>query len=258
MVEEYVKYISPLNFLFERLIALNFREDLLSKPVLDELEKEITAANQEFNHRFMESQDRPLSTADFLSSVYQPYREKHPHKSVYIIIFDGMRWDAWEYLLPVIKKALIGHKLAEVVPLEALRPTTTPVNRKALLGGVNEEEEGQILGEDYLFLTAAERGYRREEVADFFQQEVSVKIINFNLIDDRLHRAGTDLYSLYQGLSLDFKTSVAPYFKELAGHLLFILSDHGFIYNRQSSQPYTHGGQSAFESIVPASIWLPE
>ena len=253
---EYVQYISPLNFLLEHLLALNFRGELLSGPALNELEKEIACVNEKFNHRFAKSQDRAVSAADFLTHIYQPYRKKYEQRPVCILILDGMRWDIWEYLLPGIKEALPQHKLAEVIPLKALTPTTTPVNRQAIFGG-RHEEKGQILEDDYIFLTAAERSFRREEVADFLAEDVPVKVINFNLIDDRLHNATTDLYSLYQGLSLDFTTSVAPHFKQLTGHLLFILSDHGFTYVRHSPKPYSHGGQSAFESIIPASIWLP-
>ncbi|MBU1487428.1 hypothetical protein KKH56_05200, partial [bacterium] len=256
VAKEYVQYISPLNFLLERLLALNFRGEFLSEPVLSALEKEIAEACGEFAHRFAAGRERAASTAEFLASVYAPYRKKYGQKPVCILILDGMRWDTYEYLAPGIKEALPQHKLAEVIPLEAIAPTTTPINRKALLGA-GHEEDGQILGEDYIFLTAAERSFRREEVACFLAEDTPVKVINFNLIDDRLHKATTDLYSLYQGLSLDFTTSIAPYFKQLTGHLLFILSDHGFTYVRHSPKPYSHGGQSAFESIIPASIWLP-
>ena len=256
VAKEYVQYISPLNFLLEHLLALNFREELLSGPALSELEKEIAGATKKFGRRFARGRDRAVSTADFLTHIYQPYRKKYEQRPVCILILDGMRWDTYEYLAPGIKEALPQHKLAEIIPLEAIVPTTTLVNRKALLGG-RDEEEGQLLKDDYIFLTSAEQGYRREEVASFLQQDAAVKVISFNLIDDRLHHATTDLYSLYQGLSLDFTTSVAPYFKQLTGHLLFILSDHGFTYTRHSPQPYSHGSQSAFESIIPASIWLP-
>lgn len=254
VVKEYVERVSPLNFAFERLLSFNFREELLSGPALSELEKELSKANKRFDLVFAEGRDKILGIDSFLTFIYQPYRKKYEQKPVCILILDGMRWDTYEYLLPGIKKTLPGHKLAEVIPLRAIMPTTTPGNRKALLTG----KEDRILGEDYIFLTAAERSFRREEVTDFLRGDAPVKVINFNLIDDRIHGASTDLYSLYQGLSLDFTASVAPHFKELSGHLLFILSDHGFTYTRQSPKPYSHGGPSAFESIVPASIWLPE
>ena len=100
---------------------------------------------------------------------------------------------------------------------------------------------------------------KREEIGQALGDERPIKVINFNFIDARLHSAVLELSIFYEELALELKANILPYFKNLpAQSLIFMLSDHGFSYQPSKKEPYSHGGASVFEKVIPCGIWLPK
>ena len=263
IVAEYTDNISKINFMLERLLSLNLRQEFLPRTLVDELSSEVEERIEGYMDKFRQKVIPFKTTADFIPQIYQIYRTKYPCSNAYIIILDGMRWDLWTYLLPHLESSFPQHKLVEVISLLALEPTTTQVNRRAILGtdrgATMEEPFGKILDEEFSMIVAADRIYHQDELIDFISSTVRLKVINFNLIDSRIHHATEDLYHLYQGIELDLKGNVVPFLKRFQpDSLIFILSDHGFRYLRKSHQPYTHGGGTPFERVVPCGVWVME
>ncbi|MFH1897659.1 MAG: DUF6079 family protein [Candidatus Desantisbacteria bacterium] len=254
VIAEYTDNIARINFMLERLLSLNLRQEFLPRALVDELSSEVEGKIEGYMDKFRQK-DFPFHTvADFIPQIYQGYRIKYPLSNAYIIILDGMRWDLWTYLLPHLEAAFSHHKLCEVIPILALEPTTTEVNRRAILG---TDAIGRILDTEFSMIVAADRVYHQDELIDFISSTVKLKVINFNLIDSRIHHATEDLYHLYQGIELDLKGSVVPFLRRFQpDSLIFVLSDHGFRYLRRSHQPYTHGGGTPFERVVPCGVWV--
>lgn len=255
LLNAYINHISPVNFLIERLGGNNFREGILVESTLKDLRQKVHQVTKEYHQRFSSelSRHKHFSTADFLKRIFEPARAKHPEASCFIFILDGGRWDTVEYLLPHLLGSLPNHELSELIPLEALEPTTTEINRQALVGAILEKE-GEVA-----FYTYGEGMNKREEIAHALADERPIKVLNFNFIDSRLHTGVLELSVFYEELALELKATILPYFKNLPGQsLIFILSDHGFVYQPSKKAPYSHGGTSAFEKIIPCGIWLPK
>ncbi|MDI6735991.1 MAG: DUF6079 family protein [bacterium] len=251
----YIDHISPVNFLIERLASNNFREGILLDNTLKELRQNVHQLTKGYQQRFSEelSRHKHWTTADFLKRIFNPTWAKYPQATCFILILDGGRWDIVEYLLPVLKACLPNHELSSITPLEALEPTTTEINRQALVGTLLEEEE------KVAFYTYGEGINKREEIGQALIDEKPIKVLNFNFIDSRLHTAVLELPVFYEELALELKANILPYFKNLPTQsLIFMLSDHGFLYQPSKKEPYTHGGASAFEKIIPCEVWLPK
>jgi hypothetical protein len=255
LLNAYINHIAPINFLLERLAYNNFREGILIEETLKDFRQKVHQLTKEYQHRFSAELlgHKHFSTADFLKRVFEPTRAKYPKAACFIFILDGGRWDTIEYLLPKIKVYLPNHELSALIPLEALEPTTTEINRQALVGTLLENEEEVVL------YTYGEGMNKREEIDQALLEEKPIKVLNFNFIDFRLHMAVLELPIFYEGVALELKANLLPYFKNLpTSSLIFILSDHGFLYQPAKKEPYSHGGASAFEKIIPCGIWLPK
>ncbi|MDI6781708.1 MAG: DUF6079 family protein [bacterium] len=251
----YINHISPINFLIERLASNNFREGILVESILKDLRHRVNQLTKEYQQRFSAelSKHKHWTTDDFLKRIFYPTRAKYPDAACFIIILDGGRWDVFEYLLPEIKACLPNHELSVITPLESLEPTTTEINRQAMVGALLEKED------EAAFYTYVEGINKREEIGQVLSDEKPIKILNFNFIDSRLHTTMLEPHIFYQELSLELKANILPYFKNLPGQsLIFMLSDHGFLYQPSKKEAYSHGGSSVFEKVVPCGVWLPK
>lgn len=254
----YINHISPINFLIERLANNNFREGILVDSTLKELRQRVSQLTKEYQQRFSTelSRHKHWTTADFLKKIFHPTRAKYSETTCFILILDAGRWDVFEYLLPDIKACLSNHELSMITPLEALEPTTTEVNRQAMVGALLEKEEEKA---EAVFYTYVEGINKREEIGQVLSDEKPIKIFNFNFIDKRLHTSMLEPPLLYQELKLELKANILPYFKNIPRQsLIFILSDHGFSYQPSKKEAYAHGGSSVFEKVVPCGVWVPK
>ncbi|MEK7812971.1 MAG: DUF6079 family protein [Candidatus Desantisbacteria bacterium] len=251
----YINHISPINFLIERLASNNFREGILVESTLKDLRQRVNQLTKEYQQRFSAelSKHKHWTTADFFKRIFQPIRAKYKDAVCFILILDGGRWDIVEYLLPALKACLPNHELSSITPLEALEPTTTEINRNAIVGTLLEEDEKAA------FYTYVEGINKREEIGHALNDEKPIKVLNFNFIDSRLHTTVLEPPIFYEELALELKANILPYFKNLpAQSLIFMLSDHGFLYQPSKKEAYSHGGASVFEKVIPCGIWLPK
>ncbi len=247
----YIHNVSPINFLIEKLANENFREGLLSVEQIKTLNQKVSRITKEYVREFGAKfvAHKHLSISDFYQEIFIPYRKKYPEAFSIIFILDGARWDTFDYLLPQLKQGLPDHNMVQLIALEALEPTVTKINRSALLGPLLEEGAG--------FYSYGEGSHKREEICELLSDQTSIKAINFNFIDDRLHSTSIDLPTFYEELNLEMKNNILPYFKHLPKQsLIFIISDHGFLYQPSKKESYTHGGSSPFEKILPCGIWV--
>lgn len=256
--EIYPNYVSRIELLRDRIETLNFRCDLLSSALLQKVIDEAKLILNVFSESFSEliqkhyplwvmniEQPKPFLTTDFISQIFKPFFSKYiknREQSVYIVVFDGMRWDEWEILKPKIMKIFQGKMAMEdVIPLIAILPSTTQWARSAIFAGdfpknFSAENEDDLL-KSALGTTdvakiqmSAESPDQRDNVLSFLEDTSQIKPIIFNLIDIKLHSTTQNLVTLYEEVEINFVNTIGPYLEKIpSDSLVFIVSDHGFI-----------------------------
>lgn len=258
ILSQYTEHISPLSYHMERLKTLQLQGELLAERKVRDLEKRAREVIKEYTGVFTSfaAEGKMRTVKDFLPEIYVPAKKCAPSK--FLLIFDGLRWDIWSRLRPQLTGAFPSHR-AEVIPLLSLLPTDTPTNRPWLTGVPLEEYEGQLEGESLSIIVAGDTPGKRAKMEEFFNDDpAAAKAIHFNFIDDRIHKSTTPLYVLYEELAKELESLVIPWLRRIApGALVFILSDHGFTYDPRKKAPYSHGGGSPFEMIVPCAVLKP-
>ena len=254
----YTAYLSKLDLMADGLEQLNFQCDLLPSAaiaqILDRADKLTYQHNGEFSQWIASvyptwtSADRnePLLTIDFLDLLflprYQQYIQETP-QSVYIFIFDGLRWDTWEVIKPKVLSTFQGKFALEgVFPLVSILPTTTAYNKYAIFTG--EFPTGDANSNWWEALPDAfqkrgvdevqwvnDRGDNQSQIIDLIEaDEVPLKIFNLTFIDQKLHHAAQNLSTIYEEIKVNFDLLVQPYLERIPNNsLIFLLSDHGFI-----------------------------
>jgi hypothetical protein len=164
-----------------------------------------------------------------------------------VVIMDAMRWDVWEHFRPEFERGLPGHRIESVEPVLAHLPTDTVTNRAALLGD-----------RPFTIVAAAEKAAKRAEVSRLLREGGPVRVLHFNLVDERIHDTDTGPYVLYQELLVAFQQRVLPYLVDVPSDAtVLVTADHGFRYDAALAPPYSHGGASVFERVIPAAVFSP-
>ena len=227
-----------------------------------------------YTHWVAGAKDSPLLGANFLDTLFMPFYEEYIRtptqyrfgspaelnpkpQSAFIIIFDGMRWDGWNTIKTRMLQTF-GGKLAleKTVPLLSILPTTTEFSRCALVSGLfpSEVVTGKSAGVDdwreLLSLAFAKRQINEVQAITVHEQnlnqlvqliedsEVKVKVINFTLFDNKLHRSRQNLSTLYEEVLVNFDDIIQPCLERIpSDSLVFIFSDHGLIETKGKAQP---------------------
>jgi len=190
--------------------------------------------------------NRPLLVVDVLEAIRRDYREP-----LYIIVFDGLRWDFWEFAFRGwVQKALLesGYVLHKERVGVSILPSATQYARKALFSGrmpaeqrgTNElklladalERMGLVsdsrLIEKSQFAAQAEVNY--DDAKEIVTSNLPVKPLVFNISDDTLEDTKGDLFTAISVLETLFNNQVLPTLRQIKpGGAVLIASDHGLI-----------------------------
>ncbi len=173
-----------------------------------------------------------------------------PQHALWIVIFDGMRWDSWkEIVLPTLLQAF---EIAdEGKAYLSLLPSFTTIARTGLLAGAPPQQwraaNGQVTTNESLLLARlfdldqADRDHwlrlevksegdavQRRLLADPDRKPINVLI--YNLSDDWIHEFQGNLAALNDHIAQDMSTLIAD-LKTLVGDddAMIASSDHGFV-----------------------------
>ncbi|MDQ7825456.1 MAG: DUF6079 family protein [Candidatus Eremiobacteraeota bacterium] len=258
-LDEFRTVIAPLAYSLEELRSYQFRCELLSEGAWRSLERQVRQIQKDHRERFHDFVSRGLapSLKDFASRVFAPLRRRNRRAPAFIVIFDGMRLDLWRFLEPLFAEILPSHTKDEQCLVAAV-PSDTATNRPWLLGAPAGACEGTLGSEAFTLVKASEKAVKRGTLDELIKNDVPLKVLHFNFIDDRLHHCDTPLPELYEGLRSEFLGTVAPHLKKLPREsLVMLVSDHGFEYTFGKKSPYRHGGDSPQERVVPCVSFLP-
>jgi len=191
---------------------------------------------------WLQQPDSPMVfTHQFLARVLQAHWDPQSGRKAVVMVFDGLRSDAWDELLrPIFEERF---ELIERRPGSALLPTETELSRKAISAGCLPAQFPATRELDLL------RGWLKEHLGLNLQFEVvhdddtvasgmtvryvsdRLEYIVFNFSDANLHGNPQDLAFIYDTTVREIiRQDVRSVLRELPDDaLIFITSDHGFV-----------------------------
>jgi hypothetical protein len=212
-------------------------------------EKDIDAANTRFQDLYVanyvkwikQADAPPIFTHQFVPRVLKTHWDSQSGQKAVILIFDGLRVDAWEMLVrPVLEEK---YDVLDKLVGSAILPTETHLSRKAISAGCLPVDfcgttESALLEnalKTHLGLTVK---FKVEKQDDSAESGISVRytsdhidMVIFNFTDKKLHNNKDELAFIYDTVVREtLRQDVRSVLRELPDDaMLFITSDHGFI-----------------------------
>jgi hypothetical protein len=193
--------------------------------------------------------DPRLSTHVLWDLVRQRRFHPKPEARLWVVVFDGMRWDTWQR---VVKPRLL-QQFEMSVPEKAylsLLPSWTPIARTGLLAGRPPAEwlglDGRptrdqgLLAARFFELPAGERDAKLQFYSGMEsdrtygqldpERPYPYNVLIFNISDDGLHKERGDLVALNEGIETKLN-GIMLTLTRLVGpeDTVVVSSDHGFV-----------------------------
>jgi len=162
---------------------------------------------------------RPILNSD-ISSILNLNTAK-----TYIIIFDGMRYDAWEYIVRPYFENLFAGRNTKYRDSFALLPSITSISRTAIYSNILNEYKG-----DTAFCTKSESIQNENNIKETILQDKKINIFVFNMFDKDGHKATEDFYIFYEKQKKVFEKGISELLNMITDDSnIVIASDHGLM-----------------------------
>ncbi len=162
---------------------------------------------------------RPLLNSD-ISGLLDLGSQK-----TYIIIFDGMRYDAWEHIVRPYFEKVFAERNTKYRSSFALLPTITAVSRRAIYSNILKKHRKETS-----FLTKSESVKKEGQLKDIILQDKKINIFIFNMFDRDGHKATEDFFTFYDKQKKVFENSIMELLKMIKEDSnIVIASDHGLM-----------------------------
>lgn len=181
-----------------------------------------------------------IFTHQFIPRFLKPHWHYTNKKKAVILIFDGLRTDAWEELVkPVLEEQF---DVTESHPASAILPSETHLSRKAISAGCmpihfcssteNKLLEAGLkthLGLDVKFKVIVDDEDRESGISVRYESEL-IDMVIFSFTDKNLHNTKDALAMIYEHKVLAIvQEDVRSILRELPKDVqIFVTSDHGF------------------------------
>jgi hypothetical protein len=191
--------------------------------------------------RWIGRDDSPvIFTHQFVPRFLKPHWDAESGRKAVLLIFDGLRLDAWEELVrPVLEERF---DVLDRRPCSAILPTETQLSRKAISAGclptaflsTSENVLLEVALKTHLGLNVK---FRVEKQDDDVSMGISARYVSdlidvviFNFTDKNLHHTDQDLAFLYNTtVRAILQQDVRSVLREIPEDaVVFITSDHGF------------------------------
>ena len=191
--------------------------------------------------RWISRDDAPvIFTHQFVPRFLKPHWDPQGGRKAVLLIFDGLRLDAWEELVrPVLEERF---DVIERRPGSAILPTETQLSRKAISAGClptsfcgtaeNVLLEGALKA--HLGLTVKFRVEKQDEdvsmgISARYESDL-MDVVIFNFTDKNLHHTAHDLAFIYNTtVRAILQQDVRSVLREIPENaVVFVTSDHGF------------------------------
>jgi len=228
--ELFTNVIAPLQLDLEKLCYGNTDGSMIEENVIDRIREDIDRLMGVF------SRERKSRT---IAAGIEEIKDRI--KGV-VAILDGLRYDLWLMLKDEILKE--GFTVRDDV-FSISAPSSTNEFRRTM--GI--EDEGDINGKSYILYKWAEKGIGKRQMKKILSSQKDIIFLHFNFIDAKVHSSTLNLYPLYLNIKAEFASAIMPLLKGLKS--FYIISDHGFTDRNRMKDRYTHGGDSAWETLLP-------
>jgi len=238
----------PVNEFWPTLVARwSQGQDRLEEAIAN-IQKSLHLVNEKFQDLYrakyigwIKQPDSPLVfTHQFVPRALKPYWDVASGQKAVILIFDGLRTDAWEeFVKPVLDEK---YDVLEEFPASALLPTETHLSRKAISAGCLPHEFASTTENKLLeYALKAHLGLDVKLTVERDDQDVesgisaryssnNLDVVIFNFTDKSLHHTKQDLSFIYTNMVRAIvQQDVRSVLRELPKEaIVFITSDHGF------------------------------
>ena len=212
------------------------------------VDQDVDAANAKFQDlyhanyvKWINRDDSPLIfTHQFVSRVLKTHWDAQSGQKAVVLIFDGLRVDAWEELVrPVLEEK---YDVLDRLPGSAILPSETHLSRKAISAGclpvafssTTENALMEYALKTNLGLTVKFKVKSQNEAvecgitAHYTSDPIDVVIFNFT--DKNLHNNPADLSFIYDTTVREIlRQDVRSVLREMPDNAaVFVTSDHGF------------------------------
>jgi hypothetical protein len=209
---------------------------------------DVDAANTKFQDlyhanyvKWINQANSPLIfTHQFVSRVLKTHWDSQSGQKAVILIFDGLRVDAWEELVrPVLEEK---YDVIEQLPGSAILPSETQLSRKAISAGClplsfcstteNALLENALktnMGLTVKFKVKSQNEAVECGISVHYTSEL-IDVVIFNFTDKNLHNNSADLSFIYDATVREIlRQDVRSVLREMPNDAaVFVTSDHGF------------------------------
>lgn len=256
-LEIFVESISKLALLTAQITKLNQNSQFLAEETLQKIRRDTQQLLNDSHSRFAafielnypewlcNSMSDAQVTSNDIAQIAFPFQfirnqlSKYLKKPLYLVIFDGMRWDGWEKLRSQFETIWFNRKI-EVIPIMTTLPSTTQFCRPFLISGklppnMNHFDEWEYIKKSLGIpaleaITFAENQLDPRGLERLIQSPAPLKIIIFDIFDKKCHTSDLPLDGLYQEIEIEFQRSVKSILEVLPKDVpILIFSDHGFM-----------------------------
>ncbi|MAT45424.1 MAG: hypothetical protein CL609_24110 [Anaerolineaceae bacterium] len=206
-----------------------------------------------------DSESPLIFTHQFLERIFRKYWDPKGNQKAYVLVFDGMRTDAWDlFLKPVFETRF---QVVQEYPASAILPTETNLSRKAISAGCLPESFPKSTRESALLAAWLEKtlGYKvkfnaikdddteNSGITVWYQSE-KLDYIVFNFSDENLHHNNQELSLIYEStVDRIIREDVQAVLRDIPDNaVIFVTSDHGFTTMPQKAIPVP-------ESLAPGN-----
>lgn len=191
--------------------------------------------------RWIGRDDAPVVfTHQFIPRFLKPHWDPESGRKAVLLIFDGLRLDAWDELVrPILEERF---DIVARQPASALLPTETQLSRKAISAGclptafigtaenvLLEQAFKNHLGRELKLTVESQDDQASSGISARYTSD-SIDVVIFNFTDKNLHHTDLDLAFLYNTtVRAILQEDVRSVLRGIpADAVVFIVSDHGF------------------------------
>lgn len=162
---------------------------------------------------------RPILNSDIASLI------NIGDKKTYILIFDGMRYDAWNHIVSPYFEQIFQNKDISSNTSFALLPSITSTSREAIYSEIIKDYK-----KDTVFLTKSESVKNQNEIKEMLLEDKKNNIFVFNMFDKDGHKATEDFYIFYDKQRKVFENTITELLKLIPEDAnIIVASDHGLM-----------------------------
>lgn len=228
----YKNYIYDLQYRFSKIVHLD-SQNLIEYNRYENIDKRISRILNEYRKRFAEFIEKNYESWEnteygvsrpILNSDIESLLNLEDNKT-FIIIFDGMRYDAWEHIVRPYFETVLGERNTKYKSSYALLPTITSISREVIYSDIIKNNKN-----DVNYITKSESVKNEKLLKESILQDKKINVLVFNMFDRDGHKATEDFYIFYEKQRQVFEKSISELIKVIPNDSnIVIASDHGLM-----------------------------